>query len=98
MPVDVQTHWYDYTGFIGFIAIILILSAVWIYGIIQSGKRLGKKQAELAKWHPQFRDGVYEYQQHENGTRRAIRIGSGVGVVDEEWIEAGADIVLGEDA
>ena len=49
-------------------------------------------RAERARWHPLFRYGCHEYEQHEDGRRRAVRIVDGADVLMTEWLQVGANV------
>lgn len=49
---------------------------------------------EQARWHPVSRYGCHEYQQHEDGRRRAVRVAPGEDVLDKTWLVEGAEVML----
>ena len=51
---------------------------------------------EGTKWKTVYRESVWEYQEHTDGRRRAVRIESGQGsAINQTWIEMGDRIDVG---
>lgn len=71
-------------------AVVFALSGLPFLAAAWEGRQRTRQEAQ---WHARFVHGVYEYQEHEDGRRRAVRvISNGECPLLDEWLRDGRSV------